>query len=123
MMSTPAWARVGHHLRTSKTSVRVGDGAVTIAVTSNLDARNAAAFLAELRELSEVCVGELVVDLTNCTEITTAVLSGLEATHDACRRARCRLVVRVARPDIATALSRAGIPLVDPERPRSPEGR
>lgn len=93
--------------------MRVDDGNVTVTVVGNLDAANALGFLAELRDLCEVCVGDLVVDLVGCSEITTSVLSGLEAAHDACLRARCRLSVRSGHPDIVTALDRAGIHSMD----------
>lgn len=89
-------------------SVRVDDGAVVLAVAGNLDAATAAGFRAELLDLCDVCVGELTVDLSACTEITTAVVAVLETARQRC--VRCRLSVVCGHPEITSVLARVGIP-------------
>lgn len=93
-----------------RVSVRVDDGMVVLAVSGNMDAVTAAAFVEELRELSAVCVGTLTVDLLACNEITTTVLGVLERVHATGDSGRCRLAVLARHPEITTALRRAGIP-------------
>jgi anti-anti-sigma regulatory factor len=89
-------------------SVRVDDGAVVLAVAGNLDAATAAGFRTELLDLCDVCVGELTVDLSACTEITTAVVAVLETARQRC--VRCRLSVVCGHPEITSVLARVGIP-------------
>jgi anti-anti-sigma regulatory factor len=106
----PAVSSHGAVRRGPRVSVRVDDGMVTLVVSGDMDALAAALFVAELRQLSAICVGTLTVDLTACDEISTAVLGALEAVHAACGSGRCRLAVLARHPDITTALRRAGIP-------------
>lgn len=88
--------------RRASVSVRVADGAVTVAVTGNLDAGSVAAFRAELLQLCQVCVGDLIVDLSTCTGITVAVMDAVDSAREACLRGRCRLRVFAARAEIAS---------------------
>jgi anti-anti-sigma regulatory factor len=95
--------------RASRVLVRVGDGAVSLVVTGNMDSRTAAGFRAELLELGEICTGALTVDLSACSEVSTAVLAALELAQDTARCGRYRLRVIAGHPEITLALSRAGI--------------
>jgi anti-anti-sigma regulatory factor len=92
-----------------RVSVLVGDATVSLTVTGNMDGRAAAMFRGELLELCEICVGELTVDLSACTEISTAVLAALELAQQTGRRGRCRLTVIARHPEITLPLNRAGV--------------
>lgn len=77
------------------TFVQVRDALTVIGLTGDPDPAARLSFLAELRELAEVCTGELVVDLLACTDLTAAFLAELLAVRALCARHRCTLVVRV----------------------------
>jgi hypothetical protein len=84
--------------RTSRLSVQVGDGVVTVRVTGRPDLRTVTAFRDELLDLCTVCVGDLVVDLSGCTGITMALMGVVDAARAASRRNRCTLLLHTAAP-------------------------
>lgn len=100
-------------VRRVRTFLRVGDSVTTIGLTADMDAPATASFLAELRQLATVCSGELIVDLSACTEITTTVLADLLAVQSICVSRGCRLTARVGHPHIADPLRLAGIGLTN----------
>jgi anti-anti-sigma regulatory factor len=99
--------------RSTRTFVRVADAATTIGVTGDLDAARTASFRAELRELSQVCAGRLIVDLSACVESTGLALADLVTVQATCSKRGCRLSVRAQHPEIENAISLAGIPLTN----------
>ena len=77
------------------TFVQVHDSVTVIGLTGDPDPAGRASFLAELRELAEVCSGEMVADLVACTDLTATFLAELLVVQSVCARHRCTLIVRV----------------------------
>lgn len=75
--------------------VLVDDSVTTIGLTGDPDPAGWSSFLAELRELAEVCAGKLVADLFACTDLTAAFLAELLAMQTVCAQHRSTLIVRV----------------------------
>jgi hypothetical protein len=111
----------GKHMRTRpacQTFVLVHDAVVTVGMTGDPDATVRRMFVAELRSLTKVCVGDLIVDLTACTDISS-ILADLMSVQASCRSTRCRLKTRTRCPDMAAILTDAGIPLTEEYGQRS----
>lgn len=90
------------HVAPVHTFVLVHDSVTIVGLTGDPGPAGHSSFLAELRELAEVCAGELVADLLACTDLTATFLAELLAVQAVCARHRCTLIVRVREAPPAT---------------------
>jgi anti-anti-sigma regulatory factor len=90
-------------------TVQVGDGVVAVAVTGRIDQFTVAAFRQELLDIWQDCVGTLVVDLSDCTHLTTDAVDTLRTVRGRSPSGQCHLQICADHPDVLAVLDTANI--------------
>lgn len=91
-------------------TVHVNDSVVVVGMSGQLDATTAAACREELLGLCDVCVGTLIIEITDSSGLSAAAESLLRAAHWHCLHGRCQIEVSAENPDVLAALALAGLP-------------